>query len=65
MKTYKVELTKQQNNLVALRCKDEALALSAKFGGRCKDYTFWVTERELLAITETIGITPNILRESA
>lgn len=64
MKTYKVELTKQQNNLVARKCKDETLALSAKFGGMNKTYTFWLTEREKSIIADALGVQPKILQES-
>lgn len=63
MKTYKIELTKQQNNLIALRCKDETLALSAKFGGMNKTYTFWLTEREKFIIADVIEEQPKVLQE--
>jgi len=63
MKTLKIELTKRQNNLVAARCKDEALKWSAKFGGMCKDYTFWLREDQLHFISDAIDEQSTILVE--
>ena len=63
MKTYKIELTKQQNFLVVRNCKDETLTLSAKFGGMCKDYTFWLTEKDLPVIAAAIGEQPKVVAE--
>ena len=61
MATVKIELTKRQNNLVATRCKDETLALSAKFGGMCRDYTFWMKDSDIPAIAEAIGEQPKVI----
>jgi len=62
MKTYKIELTKAQNwKLVA--SKDETLSLLAKFGGMARDYTYWITIKDMPAVVAAIGCQPLILVE--
>jgi hypothetical protein len=62
MRTHKIELTKEQNWQVIANSKDETLVNLAKFGGMCRDYTYWVTDTDLKAITAAIGTDPVILR---
>ena len=61
MRTHKIELTKAQNWKVINNTKDETLIWLCKFGGMARDYTYWLTDPDLRAVTEAIGTTPKIL----
>ena len=55
MKTYKILLTKHQNNLLAARAKVPEIKVSCQFSGMAQDYSMWVNQGQLDYIGKFLG----------